>query len=113
VWITSVVDLSAWPEGTRMIARRKPCHPSAQVSSTDLGGCRYQVFVIDSTADDVAYLENLQRGPDRAERLTSDAKDTSLSNVPFAAFEINPAWLAVVRRSPPMSWPGPGAPPRR
>jgi hypothetical protein len=94
--ITGLVDLSAWPTGTRMIARREPCHPGAQLSFTDIDGRRYQVFITNSTEADIAYLEALQRGRGRAERLISDAKDTGMNNLPSAAIEINAAWLAVV-----------------
>ncbi len=40
--ITGLVDLSAWPAGTRMIARREHCHPGAQLTFTDIDGRRYQ-----------------------------------------------------------------------
>ena len=45
--VTDLVDLSAWPEGTRMIARRELPHPGAQLHFTDVDGYRYQVFVTD------------------------------------------------------------------
>jgi hypothetical protein len=94
--ITGLVDLSAWPAQTRMIARREPCPPGAQLTFTDIDGRRYQVFITDSTEADIAYLEALQRGRGRAERLICDAKDTGMNNLPSASFEINAAWLAVV-----------------
>jgi hypothetical protein len=79
-----------------MIARREPCHPGAQLSFTDVNRHRYQVFITDSTEVDIAYLEALQRGRGRAERLISDTKDTGMNNLPSASFEINAACLAVV-----------------
>ncbi len=94
--ITGLVDLSAWPAGTRMIARREHCHPGAQLTFTDIDGRRYQVFITDATEGDIAYLEALQRGRGRAERLICDAKDTGMNNLPSASFAINAAWLAVV-----------------
>ena len=38
--ITDMVDLSAWPEGCRLIVRRERPHPGAQVSFTDHDGYR-------------------------------------------------------------------------
>jgi hypothetical protein len=94
--LTALVDVSGWPAGTRMIARREDCHPGAQLTFTDLDGRRYQTFITNNPDPDIAYLEALQRGRDRAERLISDAKDTGLNNLPSASFEINAAWLTVV-----------------
>jgi hypothetical protein len=92
--ITDLVDLSRWPEGTRAIARREEPHPGAQLTFTDVDGHRFQVFITDQTDADVAYLEALQRGRGRAEKLICNAKDTGLANLPSADFAINAAWLA-------------------
>ena len=35
-----MVDLSAWPEGCRLIVRRERPHPGAQLSFTDHDGYR-------------------------------------------------------------------------
>ena len=94
--VTGLVDLSGWPSGTRMIARREHCHPGAQLNFTDVDGRRYQVFITDDPDPDIAYLEAIQRGRGRAERLISDAKDTGMANLPSASFAINAAWLTVV-----------------
>jgi hypothetical protein len=91
--ITDLIDLSLWPEGTRAIARREDPHPGAQLSFTDVDGHRFQVFITDQTDADIAYLEALQRGRGRAEKLICNAKDTGLTNLPSAAFAINAAWL--------------------
>jgi len=34
--LTANVDLSAWPQGTRLICRREGPHPGAQLSFTDV-----------------------------------------------------------------------------
>ncbi|HUC03941.1 MAG TPA: IS1380 family transposase [Acidimicrobiales bacterium] len=94
--ITDLVDLSTWPVGTRMIARREQPHPGAQLRFSDLDGYRYQVFITDHQQDDVAFLEALYRGRGRCERRICDTKDTGLSNFPSASFAINAAWLAAV-----------------
>lgn len=96
VEVTDQVDLSGWPDGTRMIARREPCHPGAQLTFTDIDGHRYQVMVTDLADTDIAYLEALYRGRGRVEQRICDAKDTGLANLPSASFAINQAWLTMV-----------------
>jgi hypothetical protein len=91
--ITDLVDLTAWPTGTRMIARREPCHPGAQLTFTDIDGHRYQVCITDLADADIAYLEALYRGRGRAERQIADLKDTGLTNLPSHSFTINQAWI--------------------
>jgi len=94
--ITDLVDLSRWPDGTRMIARREQPHPGAQLTFTDHEGHRFQVFITDLADPDIAYLEALHRGRGRAEKRICDAKDTGLANLPSANFAINHAWLQLV-----------------
>jgi Transposase DDE domain group 1 len=93
VEITDLVDLSGWPQGCRMIARREDPHPGAQLTFTDIDGHRYQVFVTDLADPDIAYLEALYRGRGRAERQICDTKATGLTNLPSHSFTINTAWL--------------------
>ena len=45
--VTELVDLSSWPQGTRLICRRERPHPGAQLSFTDYGGYRFQTFLTD------------------------------------------------------------------
>jgi hypothetical protein len=91
--ITELVDLSAWPRGCRMIARREDPHPGAQLTFTDIDGHRFQVFVTDLADTDIAYLEALYRGRGRAERQICDTKTTGLANLPSHSFQINTVWL--------------------
>ena len=91
--ITDLIDLSRWPEGTRAIARREEPHPGAQLTFTDADGHRFQVFITDQTDADIAYLEAVQRGRGRAEKLICNLKDTGLANLPSADMAINAAWL--------------------
>jgi len=93
--LTGLVDLSRWPDGTRMIARREDPHPGAQLTFTDVDGHRFQLLVTDLPDDDIAYLEALYRGRGRAERHICDAKTLGLANLPSACFDINQAWLQV------------------
>jgi DDE family transposase len=94
--ITDLVDLSGWPDGTRMIARREQAHPGAQLSFTDIDGHRYQVFLTDHPEPDICFLEAVYRGRGRCECAIRDSKDTGLANLPSAEFAINVAWLIEV-----------------
>ena len=98
--ITHLVDLSHWPERTRMIARREYPHPGAQLSFCDAAGRRLQVLLTDiadnpDDGTDIAYIEALHRGRGRAERQISDHKSTGLAKLPSQSFAINCAWLQV------------------
>ena len=94
--ITDLVDLSRWPDHTRMIVRREQPHPGAQLTFTDIDGHRFQVFITDLDDADISYLEALHRGRGRAEKRICDAKDTGLANLPSANFAINAAWVQLV-----------------
>ena len=91
--ITTMVNLSLWPAGTRMIVRREIPHPGAQLTFTDIDGRRFQAFITNQTDPDICYLEALQRGRGRAEKLICNLKDTGCTNLPSADFQINAAWL--------------------
>ncbi len=91
--ITNMVNLDRWPAGTRMIVRREIPHPGAQLTFTDIDGRRFQAFITDQTEPDIAYLEAVQRGRGRAEKLICNLKDTGCTNLPSADFQINQAWL--------------------
>ena len=45
--LTELVNLSGWPQGTRLICRRERPHPGAQLSFTDHDGYRFQAFLTD------------------------------------------------------------------
>jgi DDE family transposase len=94
--ITDLVDLSAWPEGTRMVVRREEPHPGAQLTFSDADGHRYQLFVTDHPEEDVAFLEALYRGRGRCERNICDLKDTGLAHFPSGRFALNEVWLTLV-----------------
>jgi hypothetical protein len=94
--VTHLLDLSAWPEGTRAICRREDPHPGAQLTFTDVDGHRFQVFITDSDDPDLAYLEARHRGHARVEDRIRCGKDTGLSNLPFHGFAANQAWLTLV-----------------
>lgn len=96
--ITELADLSHWPEGTRLIARREHPHPGAQLSFCDAAGRRLQVLLTDiadndTNGTDIAYIEALHRGRGRAEQHISDHKNTGLSKLPSQSLAINHIWL--------------------
>jgi hypothetical protein len=94
--ITDHLDLSAWPTGTRAIARREEPHPGAQFTLFEADGWRHQVFICDSTDPDICYLEARHRGHARVEDHIRCGKDTGLRNLPFFDFAANTAWVECV-----------------
>ena len=91
--LTSKVDLSTWPEGTRLICRRERPHPGAQLSFTDVDGHRFQCFITDQTSSDIAALEVSHRQHACVEDRICELKNTGLSKLPFSDFDANQAWL--------------------
>jgi hypothetical protein len=94
--ITDRINLSAWPKGTRAIARREIPHAGAQLTFTDIDGHRFQVFITDSPDPDITYLEARHRGHARVEDRIRCGKDSGLRNLPFFEFERNEAWMQLV-----------------
>jgi Transposase DDE domain group 1 len=95
VEITDRLDLSSWPEGSRVIVRRERPHPGAQLSFTDHNGYRFQAILTDQTDVDIAVIECRHRQRARVEDRIRDDKDTGLSKFPFKAFALNEVWLEV------------------
>ncbi len=96
VEITSMVDLSAWPERSRLIVRRERPHPGAQLSFTDHDGYRFQAILTDQIDQDIAVLECRHRQHAHVEDRIRDDKDTGLSKFPFKEFALNEVWLEIV-----------------
>ena len=94
--ITDMVDLSAWPEGSRLIVRRERPHPGAQLSFTDHDGYRFQAILTDQTDPAIAVLECHHRQHAHVEDRIRDDKDTGLSKFPFKEFALNEVWLEIV-----------------
>lgn len=90
------LDLSAWPDGSRVIVRREEPHPGAQFSFTDHEGRRFQAVLTDQRDPDIAYLEAVHRGHARVEDHIRAAKDTGMANLPFSDFKHNEIWLDLV-----------------
>jgi len=92
--ITDALDLTGWPEGTRVIVRRERPHPGAQLSFTDHGGHRFLATLTDLTGDPVG-LECLHRARANVEDRVRAAKQTGLENLPFRDFAHNAVWLEI------------------
>jgi hypothetical protein len=91
--LTSQLDLSPWPSGTRLICRRERPHPGAQLSFTDLDGHRFQCFITDQNGHDIAALEALHRQHAEVEDRVKTLKTTGAGYLPFHAFQANAAWF--------------------
>jgi Transposase DDE domain group 1 len=94
--LTRLIDLSSWPEGSRLICRRERAHPGAQLSFTDHDGHRFQVFLTDQGDPDIALLELRQRQRAHTEDHIRNDKDTGLRKLPFCDFQMNQVWLQLV-----------------
>jgi Transposase DDE domain group 1 len=94
-WVAEISDrlnLSAWPEGTRVIVRRERPHPGAQLSFCDHDGHRFLATLTD-LAGDAVELECLHRARASVEDRVRAAKQTGLDNLPFQGFDHNTVWL--------------------
>lgn len=91
--LTKEIDLSTWPEGTRLIVRRERPHPGAQFEVFDNDGYRHTAFITDQWGADIAALELRHRRRARVEDAIRCGKETGMRSLPFAAFEHNRAWL--------------------
>jgi hypothetical protein len=94
--ITDSVDLSAWSERSRLIARRTKLKEGDQQSFADYDGYRLAVFLTDAPDDDIAALDLTHRGHARVEDRIRQGKDCGLSNLPFQSFAHNQVWLWLV-----------------
>jgi len=97
-WVTELtdqVDLSSWPQGSRLICRKERAHPGAQLKFTDLDGHRFTCFLTDTQDDRNAALELRHRQRARVEDSIRSGKDTGMRNLPFTDFAANQAWLEI------------------
>jgi hypothetical protein len=91
--ITDQLDLSAWPEHSRVIVRRERPHPGAQLRFTDSNGHRFTAFITDTSGGVLAELEVRHRSHARVEDRIRCGKDTGLRNMPCKSFAENEVWL--------------------
>ena len=95
-WVTELtgkLNLSDWPQGTRLICRRERSHPGAQLSFSDLDGHRFQCFLTDQADPNIAALEALHRQHAVVEDRVKTLKATGASHLPFHSFQANAAWF--------------------
>jgi hypothetical protein len=102
-WVTeatSLVQMSGWPTGTRLILRKERPHPGAQLRFTDADGLRVTAFITDTAtgviAGQLAGLELRHRQHARVEDRIREAKATGLRNLPCHRAEANAAWLEII-----------------
>ena len=93
--LTEYIDTADWPEGTRLIVRREPRHPGAQRSLFRSDNWRYWGHWTDrggSAVDCDAHM--------RAHAVVEDhiaaLKTAGLLRLPFADFDANAAWVALI-----------------
>jgi Transposase DDE domain group 1 len=91
--LTDRVDLSAWPEGTRLIVRKERPHPGAQLRFSDCDGHRYQCFITDQNDTAIAQLERRHRLHARVEDRIQESQELGLGRLPFQALTANLAWF--------------------
>ena len=101
VEITRLVDLAAWPLGSRLIVRRERPHPGAQLSLFDtVNEHRHTAFITDTARKVVpgqtAGLELRHRQHARIEDRIRQAKAAGLRNLPCRDVAENNAWLETV-----------------
>jgi len=93
--VTDLIDLSGWPEGSRLIVRRERPHPGAQLSFTDADGHRFQAILTDREGK-AADLEREHRARARCEDRIRCAKAIGLELLPFGDFQMNAVWMELV-----------------
>jgi hypothetical protein len=96
--VTDLLDLSAWPSGSRLIVRKERPHPGAALSLFDMvEGLRHTAFLTDTTDDrDIATLELRHRRHAHIEDRIRQAKATGLRRLPCKEVAENHVWLECV-----------------
>jgi hypothetical protein len=90
------IDISGWPQGSRLLVRKEPLHPGAQQTIDDIDGYRFTAFLTDQTDDDLARLDTRHRGHARVEDRIRTGKDTGMRTLPCDTFDRNALWLQLV-----------------
>jgi hypothetical protein len=93
--VTDLVDLSDWPDGTRLIIRREPLHPGAQRSLFPSLQFRFWGHYTDQAGDPVQ-LDVTMRAHAHVENHIARLKASGLERFPFTNFDANTAWLHLV-----------------
>ncbi len=93
--VTDLVDLTPWPQGTRLVIRRHPKHPGAQTTLLPDLDYRFWGHYTDQAGDPVE-LDRQMRAHAHVEDHIQRLKDSGLERFPFTAWEPNQAWLQTV-----------------
>jgi len=91
--ITGMLDLTKWPQRSRVFVRRERPHPGAQLRFTDADGHRFTAFITDTDGGQLADLEVHHRSHARVEGRIRCGKATGLRNFPCRGYPENKAWL--------------------
>jgi hypothetical protein len=94
--LTGLLDLTGWPKGMRVIARKERPHPGAQLRITDIDGHRFTCFATGTKGGQLAALELRHRRRARCEDRIRNAKDTGLRNLPLHGYAQNQIWCEIV-----------------
>jgi Transposase DDE domain group 1 len=90
--LTGMLDLTGWPPGLRVIARKERPHPGAQLRLTDVDGHRITCFATRTRGGQLADLELRHRRRARCEDRIRNAKDTGLRSLPLHGYAQNQLW---------------------
>ena len=97
--ITDLLDLSGWPKGMRVIARKERPHPG-QLRITDVDGLRVTAFATNTKTGgpgtQLPDLELRHRSRARCEDRIRVSKDTGMMNLPLHDYAQNQIWCAIV-----------------
>lgn len=93
--ITDLIDLTDWPDGTRLIIRREPLHPGAQQTLFPHLDYRFWGHYTDQDGTP-AELDRQMRAHAHVEDHIQRLKDSGLMRFPFTDFDANQTWLQVV-----------------
>ena len=96
--VTDLVDLSAWPDGTRLIIRRQPLYPGAQTTLLPDLDYRFWDHYNDLAGNQVE-LDCHMRPHVHVEDHIGHLRDSGLDRFAFTGFEANQAWLQTVCRA--------------
>jgi Transposase DDE domain group 1 len=94
--LTGMLNLAAWPKGSRIIVRKERPHPGAQLRLTDIDGHRLTCFATSTRGGQLADLELRHRRRARCEDRIRCAKDTGLRNLPLHGYNQNQIWTEIV-----------------
>jgi hypothetical protein len=94
--ITHLLNLTSWPERSRVIIRRERPRPGSQLSFTDIDGHRFQAILTDNEHPMIEVIEAYHRQHAHVEDHIRVDKDTGLEKLPFQNFAINELWLYLV-----------------